>query len=91
MKTVLNIKTDAKLKKEAQKTAKEAGIPLSLVVNSALRKFVSERSITVNAPLLPNAKTAKILDKALKDIKQGKNLSPLFKTAAEIDRYLDSL
>ncbi len=91
MKTVLNIKTDAKLKKEAQKTAKEAGIPLSLVVNSALRKFVSERSITVNAPLLPNAKTAKILDKALKDIKQGKNLSPLFKTATEMDRYLDSL
>lgn len=91
MKTVLNIKTDSKLKKEAQKTAKEAGIPLSLVVNSALRKFVSERSITVRAPLVPNAKTAKILDKALKDIKQGKNLSPLFQTAAEMDRYLDSL
>jgi addiction module RelB/DinJ family antitoxin len=88
MKTVLNIKTDIKLKKAAQKTAKEAGIPLSLVVNSALKKFISERSITVKAPLVPNAKTAKLLDKALKDIKAEKKLSPVFSNMDEMIRYL---
>ncbi len=88
---MLNVKTDSKLKKDAQRTAKEAGIPISLVVNSALKKFVAQRSIIIEAPLIPNAKTAKILDRALKDIKAGKNLSPVFKTAAEMDRYLNSL
>lgn len=91
MKTVLNIKTDVDLKNKAKKIAKEAGIPISLVVNNALRKFVTQRSILVEAPLVPNVKTAKILDKALEDIKLGKNLSPVFNTVEEMDRYLDSL
>ena len=91
MKTVINIKTDLKLKRDAQKLAKEVGIPMSLVINNALRKFVTQRAVFIEAPLIPNIKTAKILDKALKDIKTGKNLSPVFNTAEEMDRYLDSL
>ena len=90
MKTVLNVKIDPKLKKEAQKTAKEAGIPLSLVVDSSLRKFVTRRTITIEAPLVPNKKTAKILDKALKDIKEGKNIEGPFYTAEEFMKSLRS-
>ena len=88
MKTVINIKTDLKLKRDAQKLAKEVGIPMSLIVNNALRKFVAQRALTIEAPLIPNAKTAKILDKAIKDIKAGKNLSPVFNTAEEMIDYL---
>lgn len=91
MKTVLNVKIDPKLKKASQQVAKEAGIPLSLVVNSALHRFVSERSITIQAPFVPNAKTAKILKTALNDIKAGRNISPMFKTGREMDKYLDNL
>jgi len=37
---------------------------------------------------MPNAKTRKILDQALKDIKQGKNLVGPFETAEEMDNFL---
>ena len=89
MKTMLNIKTDSKLKKEAQKVAKEMGLSMSVLVNQSLRKLVETRSITFQAPLIPNTKTAKILDKALKDIKAGKNLSPVFNSAQEMIDYLN--
>ncbi len=87
MKTVLNVKM---LKKEAQKIAKEAGIPLSLVVDNGLRKFVARRAITVEAPLIPNAKTAKILDRVLKDIKEGKNIEGPFYSVEEFMKGLKS-
>ena len=82
---------DSKLKKAVQKVASEMGLPVSVLMNNAARKIIETRSITFQAPLIPNAKTAKILDKALKDIKAGKNLSPVFETVKEMDRYLDSL
>jgi antitoxin component of RelBE/YafQ-DinJ toxin-antitoxin module len=88
---MLNIKMDRKLKVEIQKVAKEIGLPVSALMNNAARKIIETRSVTFQAPLIPNAKTAKILDKALRDIKAGKNLSPVFTTAEEMDRYLDSL
>lgn len=91
MKTMLNIKMDRKLKIEVQKVAKEMGLPVSAIINNAARKIVETRSVTFQAPLIPNAKTAKILDQAMKDIKAGKNLSPVFTTVEEMDRYLDSL
>jgi len=85
---MLNIKMDHKLKSEVQKVAKEMGLLVSALMNNAARKIIETRSITFQAPLIPNTKTAKILDKALKDIKAGKNLSPVFNTAEEVDRYL---
>ncbi len=89
---MLSIKTDSKLKKEAQKVAKEMGLPLSVLVNQNLRELVSLRRITFTAPLVPNAKTAKILNKALKEIKAGEYKKwPTFETGQEMDRYLDSL
>ena len=88
MKTVLNVKTDRKLKMEAQKVAKEAGVPLSLVVNNALKNFISQREVVVRAPLVPNAKTAKILDKAIEDIKAGKNIEGPFYSVEEFMKGL---
>ena len=85
---MLNVKTDSMLKKEAQKLAKQAGVPISLVVNNALRKFVDQRSIVVDVPLVPNAKTARFLKKALADIKAGRNLVGPFKTGQEMIDYL---
>ena len=82
---------DTKLKKELKKTADIMGLPVSALMNNAAKKIVEQRVVTFQAPLIPNAKTAKILDKALKDIKAGKNLSPVFETGEEMDRYLDSL
>jgi len=90
MKTVINIKTDLKLKKETQKLAKTMGIPLSLIVNNAFRKFVERRSVLIEEPLIPNTRTAKILDKAIKDIKEGKNIEGPFYSAEEFMKGLKS-
>ena len=89
--TVINIKTDKNLKKDAQKLAKNFGLPLSTVVNTYLREFVRERRIIFSEPPVPNAKTRKILDQALKDIKEGKNLVGPFESAEDMDKFLDSL
>mgnify|MGYP001571557783 FL=1 len=89
--TVINIKTDKNLKKDAQRLAKNFGLPLSTVVNTYLREFVRERRIIFSEPPVPNAKTRKILDQALKDIKEGKNLVGPFELPEEMDKFLDSL
>ena len=90
MKTMLNIKIDTVLKNKARATAEKIGVPLSMVVNQSLRNFVAEKSVTFEepAPLVPNKKTARMLKQALKDIKEGKNLSPVFKTPGEALAYL---
>ncbi|MBI1754910.1 type II toxin-antitoxin system RelB/DinJ family antitoxin [Candidatus Azambacteria bacterium] len=89
--TVINIKTDKALKQDAQKLAKNFGVPLSAVINIYLREFVREKRVVFSEPPMPNAKTRKILDQALKDIKQGKNLVGPFKLPKETDSFLDSL
>ena len=47
--TILNIKTDKKLKAEAQKIAGEIGVPLSTVINAFLKQFVRDKEITFSA------------------------------------------
>ena len=89
--TVINIKTDKNLKKDAQRLAKNFGLPLSTVVNTYLREFVREKRIIFSEPPVPNAKTRKILDQALKDIKEGKNLVGPFESPGAMDKFLDSL
>ena len=89
--TVINIKTDKNLKKDAQRLAKNFGLPLSTVVNTYLREFVREKRIVFSEPPTPNIKTRKILDRAIADIKAGKNLVGPFESAGEMDKLLDSL
>lgn len=90
MKTVLNVKVDLKVKKEAQRVAKEMGLPMSIIVNNFLSNFIAEKQITFT-PLTPNKKTSRLLKSIDQDIKNGKNLSPKFRTAREMDTYLASL
>lgn len=89
--TVINIKTDKNLKKDAQRLAKNFGLPLSTVVNTYLREFVREKRIVFSEPPTPNIKTRKILDKAIADIKSGKNLVGPFETVEDMDQFLDSI
>lgn len=91
MKTVLNVKVDDKLKTEAQKLAKQLGIPLSTVVNANLVQFVNSRELTISA--LPQINPAVEADlKAIEaDIKAKKNLSSTFGSTSELGDYLDQL
>jgi len=49
MNTILNFKTDKKLKKEAKEVAEKIGVPLSTVLNSFLRQFVRDQEVTFSA------------------------------------------
>ncbi len=66
MKTIINVRTEPAIKKAAQRAAKELGVSLSTVVNASLREFVRNPRIEL-APLVPNARTARMLDAILKE------------------------
>lgn len=67
VKTVLNVKTDVEVKREAQKLAKAIGVPLSTVVNAQLKRFINERRFEIQAPLVPSAGLKKIIAQAKKN------------------------
>ncbi len=91
MKTVLNVKIDPRLKKESQKMAKRAGIPLSLVVNDALRDFIATGSVTISVPLKPSQWLKKVLRETEKDWKNGrKNYDGPFYSVDEFIKGLKS-
>ena len=89
MKTVINVKTDKVTKERAQRLAKEIGLPLSTVVNAYLKQFLVEKEVRFAAPRRMSKKLERTLAKVEKDIKTGRNISPVFSSAEEIDAYLD--
>lgn len=91
MKTVLNVKIDRDVKIKAQKTAAKLGLPMSLVVGEQLRRFGMEETITFGAPKKMSKKLERWIGEAERDFKAGRNISPVFHTAEEMDRYLNAL
>lgn len=93
MKTAISFKVDKDVRDRARKVAKHIGVPLSMVVNQQLKQFADERRIEFYEPLIPNAKTRKVLDEALRDIREGREdkFSGPFTTSEEMDRHLDGL
>ena len=88
---MINIKTDRDIKIKAQKVAKELGLPLGTVLNAYLREFVRTKSASFSIPPQMTPRLEKIISRVEKDIKLGRNLSPVFTSAKEMDDYLDSL
>lgn len=69
--SVINLKTNPDLKKQAAKTAKKLGVSISTLLNNELRRFVAEQSVLLETPEVLNAETAKQLKKSRKDIESG--------------------
>jgi len=90
-KTLFAFKTDKKIKEAAQKAAAEIGVPLSTILNAFLKQFSRDKEIVFSARSYhPTPYLEKILEAAEQDIKQGKNLSPVFDRAEDAVRYLHS-
>lgn len=71
--TILNVKTDKKLKAEAKKVAEELGVPLSTVVNSFLKQFVRDKEITLSAHAhRPTPYLERIIKEAREEYAAGK-------------------
>jgi addiction module RelB/DinJ family antitoxin len=82
------IKTEPKVKEEAQKTADKLGFSLSSILNAFLRQFVKTKTIHFSvADEKPNQYLSGLLKKAEADLKKGET-SPKFKTAEEFVEYL---
>lgn len=88
---MINIKTDKKVKEDAQKLAKELGFTLSALVTASLKQFIRTQSVSFSASYKMTPYLEGILEEVEKDIKEGKNLSPKFSTAKEMDEYLFGL
>lgn len=88
-KTLLNIKTDRKLKRDAQRAARELGLPLGTIVNAYLRELIREKRVVFSVPPTPNARTQKLLRKIASDRKGENSRGPF--TYEEAARYLDAL
>ena len=88
---MINIKADREIKERAQKMARELGLPLSTIINAYLRQFIRNKEVHffVEGELKPSVKRR--LDRLHKDVKEGRNLSPVFHSAKEADAYLNSL
>lgn len=93
MKTVISVKVDKDVRDKARKVAKKIGVSLSMVVNSGLRQFAREERIVFQTEeaYQMSKKLEKKLTKIDADIRAGRNLSPGFKNAKEMDAYLDAL
>jgi antitoxin component of RelBE/YafQ-DinJ toxin-antitoxin module len=90
MTTQVIFKLDSAIKKKAQKVAKKYGSTFSAYLQQASYDLVAGavRPGLVIEPERFNAKTRRIMDKALKDIKEGKNLVGPFNNAKEAIAYL---
>ena len=88
MKTLINIKTEKDLKKNAQKVAKKLGLPLGTILNAYLRELVREKRVVFSVPELPNIHTQKLLENIASDLRHKKNVDGPF-TYKEAIEYLD--
>jgi addiction module RelB/DinJ family antitoxin len=72
------IKTEPKVKEEAQKTAEELGFSLSSILNAFLRQFVKTKAVHFSVrDETPNAYLRSLLKQAEEDLQTG-NCSPRY-------------
>ncbi len=88
--TQVIFKIDKALKAKAQKKAKLDGLSFSDILQMSTRAYVEGKlqPQMVQKEEKFNAKTRRILDRRLGDIKEGKNLVGPFKNVEEMKKYL---
>ncbi len=91
MKTVINIKTDKEVKKNAKKVAGDLGFSLSAVINAYLKQFVRNKEVYFSVIPSMSSNLEKLLGEIEKDIDSKKNISPRFSSPKEINKHLSSL
>jgi len=91
MNTQVIFNLDKKLKEQAMKKAQSQGLPFGAILKLATKAFVDgEFNVGLVSKEEFNPSTRKSVEKVLKDIKAGKNLSPSFSSAEDAIKYLKS-
>ena len=91
MKTVINIKTDKKVKRNAQKVAEDLGFSLSAVINAYLKQFVRNKEVYFGLVPRMSSELEELLGKVETDIEEKKNISPAFSSRRGVKEHLASL
>lgn len=91
MNTTLTIHTERRLRDDVKKTAREIGIPLTVVMNAMMRQFVRDRRLATEAECpfpshTPNAETRK----AMRETVTTKN-AKVFRSFAEFEKHIRAL
>lgn len=79
---------DKKIKDKAMKRAKSIGVPFASYLKAATRAFADGNVGMDIVREKLNAKTRRELIAVHRDIEKGRNLSPAFSTAEDMERYL---
>lgn len=87
MTTQVVFNTDSNLKKKVMAKSKKMGLPMSFVLNQAMKHFASGKWEAVLVEEKFNKKTARELTKTLKEIETGKGLSPAFDSIEDAMNY----
>jgi len=87
--TVINFKTDSKLKSEAKEVLDSMGLNFSVAINAYLRKLISEKRIEFTVPEIPNARLRRSIRNAHKEYATGKMV--VYKTHEALKKHLLSL
>jgi addiction module RelB/DinJ family antitoxin len=84
------VKTDPKIKEQAQQTAEEMGISLTSLINRYLKHSIQTKSITFTAnDEIPNQQTIESLRQSEEEYKAGKAIS--FEGKKDVLTFLDTL
>lgn len=87
--TGIYIETEPETKAKAEKTAKELGVDLSMVLNGYLKKFIQTKRVEIEEyEEEPSEELKKAMRQAEKHLREGK-ASPTFKTAEDAIAYLE--
>ena len=85
---VINIRTDAQVKKQAQKVAGELGMSLSGLINGLLKHVIKTKTVTFTAREEPSPWLIKALKESREDIKKG-FVSPAFDNVEDAIKWLN--
>ena len=91
MNTTLHVTVDKQTKEAAARLAGKMGLDLSTIVKASLKTFVQTQVFHIEHAPRMTTYLEKIIARARADYKTGKNISPRFSSAKEMDKYLDSL
>ena len=86
--TVINIRTEISVKKQAQDIAKNLGLNLSALINGYLKQLIRTKTVVFSTREEPSEYLIKSLEQSKKDIKNGFVSLP-FDNAKDANEWLD--
>jgi addiction module RelB/DinJ family antitoxin len=87
--SVVNVKVDKQVKKQAQEVAEDLGFSLSSLVNGFLRQLIRSKTVNFSMGFEPTTYLEELLLESGKQVKKGDVVS--FSTADDAIKYVEKL